>query len=564
MPSIPLLPSRSVLWVVFAAMALLWFANLDSRKLIHADEGRYGEIAREMAVTGDWVTPRLNGLKYFEKPPFQYWVTTAAYRAFGIHEWTARLWPALAGFLAVIAIGYAGFVLGGPALGVFTGLAYAGMLWHSALAQIVTLDSGLSFFLALGFAGFVIAQREEVTAAERRAWMWMTWAAMAGATLSKGLIGLALPAGALVAYTAVTRDYALWRRLHLVSGLALYVALTAPWFVAVSRANGEFLRFFFVHEHFQRFVSDEHNRPGPWYYFIPLLFAGSLPWLGALAIGVRRAWREGIANGQGFSWQRFALVWAAFVFLFFSASGSKLPSYILPMFAPLAMIAGSLLLTLDERTLFRLTLFGAVAEGLVLLATFFGYDALARRFANEQQPIETFLAFGPWLKAAFAIVTAGGIVAAIAFRSAPRHATARFWGMAALALSTLGGIQLAVAGFEAFSATRSSSGILRAAQASAPFAAGAPFYQVGMYDQTAPFYLGRTTTLVAFRGELALGIDAEPGRQIPTAAAWIPQWQALAQGYALMAPDAYERFAAQGVPMRVQARDSRRVVVSRQ
>ena len=115
---------------------------------IHPDEGRYAEIAREMVATGDWVTPRLNGLKYFEKPPLQYWVTALAYEAFGVHEWTARLWPALAGFLAVLAIGYAGLALGGATLGAFAALALAGTLWHAGIAQIVSLDSGLSFFLS--------------------------------------------------------------------------------------------------------------------------------------------------------------------------------------------------------------------------------------------------------------------------------------------------------------------------------------------------------------------------------------------------------------------------------
>ena len=86
MPSISALPSRAVLWVVFAAIVVLWFANLGTRALVHPDEGRYAEIAREMAETGDWVTPRLNGLKYFEKPPLQYWATAAAFRAFGVHE----------------------------------------------------------------------------------------------------------------------------------------------------------------------------------------------------------------------------------------------------------------------------------------------------------------------------------------------------------------------------------------------------------------------------------------------------------------------------------------------
>ncbi len=556
------LPPRPVLWAVFASVALLWFATVAGRSLVHPDEGRYAEIAREMAESGDWVTPRLNGLKYLEKPPFQYWMTAAAYKALGIHEWSSRLWPALAGLLGVAAIGGAGFALGGAPLGAFAALALAGTLWHAAMAQIATLDSGLSFFLALGFAGLVIAQRDESSAGLRRASMWVAWAALAGATLSKGLVGLALPAGALVAYTAITRDYALWRRLHLASGLAIAVALTAPWFLAVARANGEFLQFFFVHEHFQRFLTDEHNRTGAWYYFIPLLIAGSLPWFPVLAFGARRAWVDGAPNANGFSWPRFALVWIAFVFLFFSASGSKLPSYILPLFAPAALIAAWLLLSLDARTLYRLTLPGAVAAGAVAVAMLAFYDRLAPRFAGAQ-PAEVLLAYGAWLKAAAVVVATGAAAALVAFRRANGPTTARYWGVAALALCTLGGVQLAAAGFEVFSTTRSTSAILRAAQREAPFAAGAPFYQVQMYDQTAPYYLRRTTTLVAFRDELALGIDAEPERQIASVEDWLAQWQGLAQGYALMAPAEHERLAAAGVPMRLLARDSRRVVVSR-
>src|SRR5207245_9468089 len=146
----------------------------------------------------------------------------------------------------------------GVTLGAFAGPARAGTLCHAALAQILTLDSGLSFFLALGFGAFVAAQRPETTSNERLAWMAIVWAAMAGATLSKGLIGIALPAGALVAYTAITRDFVLWRRLCIGPGLAIYTVLAAPWFIAVARANDEFLRFFFVHEHFERFLTTEH------------------------------------------------------------------------------------------------------------------------------------------------------------------------------------------------------------------------------------------------------------------------------------------------------------------
>jgi 4-amino-4-deoxy-L-arabinose transferase-like glycosyltransferase len=553
-----------VLWAVFAAIVALSLANLGSRDLLHPDEGRYAEIAREMAATGDFVTPRLNGLKYFEKPPLQYWVTAAAYRAFGVHEWTARLWPALAGLLAVAAVGAAGCALGGAALGAFAAVALAGTVYHAGMAQVLSLDSGLAFFLALAHAALAIAQQPARDAGARRAWMWVAWAALAGATLSKGPVGVVLPAGAVVLYSAITRDYAIWRRLHVASGAAIYLALTAPWFVAVARANPEFLSFFFVHEHLERFLTEEHQRAGPWHYFVPLALAGSLPWLAVLAYGARRAWRDDDTPAGAFSWRRLALAWTAFVFMFFSASGSKLPSYILPMFAPLALVAGDLLLTLPARTLYRLAWPGAVIVTVAAAVLLAGYGRLIERFEGGPQPLAILAAYGPWVKAAIVVAAAGAIAAAVAFRLAERRPAARFAGTAALSLATLAAVAVAVAGFQVFSPTRSTSAILRAAQSAAPIPPGAPFFQIAMYDQTVPFYLGRTTTLVAFRDELALGIDAEPDRQVPTVAAWIPIWRALDAGYAMLPPARYEELAAAGLPMRVLARDARRVLVSRQ
>ncbi len=514
MPANPLLPSRIALWVVALAVAAMWFANLGSHSLFHPDEGRYGEIAREMAQGGDWVTPRLNGLKYFEKPPLQYWMTAAAFRAFGVHDWTTRLWPALAGLLAVAAIGVAGLSQGGAALGAFAALVLAGTLFQSAIAQIVTLDSGLGFFLALAFAGLVIAQRADATPVARRAWMWTTWAAMALAVLSKGLIGIVLPGGALVAYTAITRDFAVWRRLHVVSGLAIFLCIAAPWFLLVSRANPEFAHFFFIHEHFERFLTQEHQRVGPWYYFIPLVAVGILPWLAPLVLGLPRAWRSGVPNALGFSWQRAALVYAGFAFAFFSASGSKLPTYILPIFAPLALVLGALLLELPGTLLARSAAVGALIAVGLAIALFAGYDGwVAARggSAESDQPAAILQAFGPWIKAAMAVVAAGQVVAWTQFRRVASVPVARFMGVAALALSMQAAVSLTVAGYEAFSATRSTSAMLRAARSAEPIVPDAPFYQVEMYDQTVPFYLGRTTTLVAIRDELGLGIDAEPG-----------------------------------------------------
>ena len=158
-PPFPAPPGGSIA----AALLVVWFSGIAVRKLQHPDEGRYAEIAREMAASGDWVTPRLNGLKYFEKPPFQYWATAAAFKTFGVREWTARLVPALAGLLAVAIVGMTAVRLDGPTTGVYAALVLAGCFWHFALSQLLTLDSVLSAWLAAALCAFLLAQRDGLT-----------------------------------------------------------------------------------------------------------------------------------------------------------------------------------------------------------------------------------------------------------------------------------------------------------------------------------------------------------------------------------------------------------------
>ena len=559
------LPLSRFAWLVLALLlAVLWFAGLESRKLMHPDEGRYAEIAREMAASGDWLTPRLNGLKYFEKPPLQYWATAAAFDAFGVHNWTARLWPALTTFGAVVFVGFAGFRLAGPAAGLFAGACLASCTGFLVAGHFLSLDGALSALLAVALGAFLLAQRDGLGTGTQRGWMWLAWAAMAGATLSKGLIGIVIPGAALVLYTLVTRDFRLWRRLHLGSGLALYLALTAPWFVAVSRANPEFFQFFFIHEHFARYLTTTHRRAGSWWYYVPYVLGGSLPWLLVLGWGVRRMWRDGVPAANGFSWQRFAVVWSVFIVLFFTASSSKLPAYIAPMFPALALLAGWLLVQFDVRTLFRLTVPLAGAAVALLALVLFLNEARLEQLTGRRG-MGTIATYLPWLRGAVAAMVAGIVVALLAFRRAtPRGKPA---GVLAIALAAVVAAQIGLIGFDVFRTTRSAWDILQSARAALgpqqDFDPAAPFYQVHLYDQTVPFYLGRTTTLVEYRDEMALGIDAEPHRAIPTEELWFPVWTALDRGYALILPEEYEDFVARGLPMRLLARDERRVLVSR-
>ena len=551
-------------WAAIAAIvAFAWFAALDLRKLQHPDEGRYAEIAREMAVSGDWVTPRLNGVKYFEKPPLQYWVTAASFVLFETDQWTARLAPSVAGFLTILVVGFVGARLAGPTAGAYAALALAGCVWHVGMSHFATLDAVLAFLLTCALCSFLLANREGLPPERVRFWMLVAWVEIALAVLTKGLVALVIPGATLVLYAIVTRDVGPWRRLHLLPGIAILLLVAAPWFVAVSMRNPGFAEFFFVHEHFQRFLTTEHKRTGAWWYFLPLFAAGIMPWLSVAPWTWRESWRAPAA-ANGFRWRAFCLTWAAFVFVFFSMSGSKLPSYILPMFAPLLLVLGPALAEMPSRRLAWLVSPLAIGAVLLFVGVTVGFEPLIPRFtADGRTPPALFSAYVPWAIGGTGIIAIAGVTGwALLRRDGERMKSA---GIATLALGTLVGFQVLFIGHDVFRATRSGFDILRDASNALgkPLDRSLPFFQVGSYDQTVPFYLDRTTTLVAFRDEFAMGLDMEPGLAIPTEAAWVVRWRDLADGYALMPRSDYERLNAQGVPMRIVATDPRRVLVSR-
>ena len=544
------------------AATVAWFAALDMRYLQHPDEGRYAEIAREMAVNHDWVTPRLNDLKYFEKPPLQYWLGAATFEAFGVNEWTARLPSAVAGFLAVVAVGWTAGRLAGADAGVFAAAVLAATVWHAGLAHLLTLDSVLSFFMTLSLCGFLLAQRAKLPPAAERNWMLAAYAAAAAATLSKGLLAIAIPGATLVLYSLLTRDFGPWRRLHALPGLVVYFAIAAPWFVLVSRANPEFARFFFVHEHLDRFLTESHNRTGEWWYFVPWFVLGLMPWLIVWAVTFARSWRDAARAQNNFSWERFCVVWAVFIFVFFSMSGSKLPSYILPMFPALALVLGFELTRLPARTLMWIALPLALGGVALALAYSLAWDRDIGSWATEATPVEIYRAFGPWMFAAIVVYALGGIAALAFFRNG--REAAKSGGIAALALSSIIGMQLAFIGHDAFAQVRSAGPILAAAVSADGGVLDPAFavYQVASYDQTLPFYLHRPTPLVEYRDEMGLGLDAEPTKGF-NLAQWMEIWSAAPQAYALMTHDTAKELAANHVPFRILASDPRRAFVAR-
>lgn len=540
--------SRASLLALLLAFAVLWFGTLEHRRLINPDEGRYAEIPREMVASGDWTTPRLNDIKYFEKPALQYWATAAAYVAFGEHHWTARLWPALTGFLCVLFTVFAAARLFAPAAGLIAGAVLAGSLLWNLIGHVNTLDMAVSAFLAAAVFALCLAQRDDATPRESQRWQDAAWALLALAVLSKGLIGLVLPAATVVAYMLWQRDWGLLARIRPWRGLAILLLITAPWFIAVSLANPEFARFFFIHEHFERFLTKAHGRYQPIWYFVPILLLGMIPWLGSLVQGVRLGLRRDA--GLRFQPGRFLLLWCVVVFGFFSVSSSKLASYILPIFPALAALIGAHLARHAGQAALRwhalpTAVLGAVCLGLVPQAT---------RFANAEVPVSLYANYQPWLYGAAACLLLGGVLGfVLAGRGRTLAATL------ALAAGGYGFGQGFLLGHDALGQVNSAHDAAAAIRAQLP--PGVPFYSVNTYDQTLQFYLKRTTTMVAYRDELGFGISQEPHKFLADTAAFEKAWLAAPAAWALMAPADWTQFKTKGLPMTEIFRDTRRVIV---
>ena len=528
--------------------AVVWFGTLDMRKLVRPDEGRYAEIPREMVTTGDWLTPRLNAIKYFEKPPLQYWATATAYTLFGEHEWTARLWPALTGFLCVLLVGFTGWRLFGAETGMLAAIILAGSPGFVMVGQINTLDMGLTLFMTATLAFVLLGLND--TKGHQSPWLLAAWGAAALAMLSKGLIAIVLPGAVVAAYILLQRDWRLLQRLRWGWGLVLFLAIAAPWFVLVQRANPEFFDFFFIHEHFARFATKAHRRVGAWWYFLPVLVFAILPWLAFLPRALTSAWRDTRDRSLPQP-RRLLLLWVVIIFVFFSLSSSKLPSYIMPILPALALLLAHALRTIGLRALMWNALALAVVGMLIMI-----YAPYVTHQASTFVPATLFARYSPWLVAAGA---ASLVLCSLGAWASYRGL--RLTAMTAIAAGLLATTLIAGVGHGTLAPSYSAYGL--AQQIMPRLQPGVPFYSVRTYDQTLDFYIKRTVTLVEFSDEMSFGLRQEPHLWLPDLPAFVKAWQSHAQAYAIMDAATYAKLEQEGLPMRIIGRDVRRIVVQK-
>ncbi|MCR4303953.1 MAG: glycosyltransferase family 39 protein [Gallionella sp.] len=547
--------SSKQLWWLIIAVTVIWFSNLEYRILIKPDEGRYAEIPREMAASGDWTTPRLNGLKYFEKPPLQYWATATAYTLFGEHQWTARLWTALTGFAGILLVWFAGLRLFGREAANYAAMLAGSSMLYVLMAHFNSLDMGVTFFLTLGIAGLLLGQTQTDTGKQRN-WMMLAWAGLGLAVMSKGLMGLVLPGAALFIYMVVQRDFSVLRRMHWLPGMAVFLLITAPWFYLVMKANPEFFHKFFIYEHYLRFTTQVHDRYQPWHYFVQILLPGMLPWTLLMFDTLMRTWKAGARAAKVFSAERFLLIWPLFIYFFFSISSSKLPSYLLPMFPALALLMGRQLAVMSARRLFWL-----IAPVLPLLLLGLALMPYAARLADTPLKAQGYSEYAWWLAAAMLVWSLGMIAALVLLWRSNSARDHKPMAVLVLAISTLIAAQIGTSGYNTIAKERSAYFI---ADAIRPYVkADEPFYSVATYEQTLPFYLKRTFTLVQYQDEMAFGIMQEPQRWIPDIAGFAKVWQAQPAALAIMPVYMYAQLKQMDFAMKIIYEDTQFIVVSK-
>ncbi len=319
---------RYLMWALIASAAILSL-SLGGRALWDPDEGRYAEMAREILVLHDWVTPHLNFLLYFEKPMLFMWLEALSFKIFGVSESSAHVIPLVSALGGVALVGLMAWKLWGRRAGLVASLSLITSLEYFFLASAVDINMPLALFITSALVFFWLGHREK-----NSLYILLSWASMALATLTKGPIGVILPLGSICIYILLSRQFSLIKKSRPVSGILLLLAIASPWFILVSIKNPDFFSFFFINQNLERYTSSS-ERYQPFFYFVPVILGGALPWTFLLPSAIKEIWQNKIPREV-----LYIFVWFSLIFLFFTPSHSKLATYVLPCFPPLSLLLG--------------------------------------------------------------------------------------------------------------------------------------------------------------------------------------------------------------------------------
>lgn len=313
-------------------LGLLYFSFLGVRPLFVPDEGRYAEIIREMATSGDYITPHLNGIKYFEKPVLFYWLG-ALLSQISQSVGMLRVINACLGLSGCLVVYMTTRQLFDRTTGLIAAAILGTSLLYFAMAHLINLDMAVSFFITTTLCCYLLGIRSQ-----QRSYFWFAAISAAFAVLTKGLIGIVFPTIIIGCWTLLLNKWKEIKHWHVFSSLLIFIAIALPWHLLVWQKNPEFFYLYIIEQHFLRFTDPNIGHYSPIWYFIPCLLIGFFPWIVFLPATIRAYFPTSISILRSKPIELFLLLWAILIFVFFSLSKSKLISYILPVIPPLAIL----------------------------------------------------------------------------------------------------------------------------------------------------------------------------------------------------------------------------------
>ena len=513
---------RKRLLVLGIALLILmvYFVPLGRHGLLEPDEGRYAEIPREMIESGDFVTPRLNYVKYFEKPVMLYWMNAASFLAFGENEFAARFPTALCAVLGALITALFCASIFGRRAGAVAGAVTALSLLYFAIGTITLTDMPLSLFMTAALCAFYYGHIKN----DRR-WFLAFYASVALGLLSKGLVAIVLPGGIIFWYIIFTRKWRLILDALYLPGIALFFVIAVPWFYMVSRENPDFLYFFFIREHFLRYATKIHSRYEPFWFFIPMIPVGLLPWTGFFfSLFSRESVLRSPDDKNVKDANIYLLCWFTVIFAFFSFSSSKLIPYIVPCFPPLAILIASDFDRMIERwkwhgkVLAFSLVFGGLFSAALIVYSFVG----GRVDPYETLPIALMITAG---------LLAGPLLALLITRRGGQAAFEK--AAAVLCLSAAVYIAAHYGIYDMMGRTRSTKGISEVIMKEK--LPGETIAVYGEILQGIPFYTKERVMLIDSMGELEFGAGKPEGKGwFPTAEEFLREWKSEDRPFVLV------------------------------
>lgn len=539
--------------------AVTFFAGLGRGAITDSDEAFYADAAREMVASGDWITPHYNYEPRFQKPVLYYWLTAAATLVLGENEMASRLWAAMAGLGLVLVTAAAGRRWYDESTGLLAGAMVATNFGYFSIGRMALPDLPLAFCISLAIWAALVATLEQERSP--RKFVLLASLALGLGFLTKGPVGLIIPAIVIVPVLMIERRSIALTPSDIVLGFVVMVSVAVPWYVVMWLRHGnEYLQGFFIGDNFERFATDRFNDPRPWWFYLPIVAGGLLPWtplalvwLGPLTQFVRRRRDIGTIDLR-------LMLWAALPLAFFSLSVGKQPRYILPVLPPLALLLAS---SIVERTQEWRGLDGArsrprratgVVVGSLLSGAFFivlgGLLYRVQPLLINVAPIFTQVAAG-------VIATAGAVIVLVALSSQ--------WRMAPVVIALAAAVTLPALQFGGLSSGREDTVRQMARLVQQQRTANEQVGTYRVFVRNLVFY-ARTQTTDIITDDQAFEFLSQPARALMVAPADIVDRLERERGLALVRIAELPYFNEAGVRVRTllwpdPARDLTRVVL---